>query len=269
VPVLGGSMSPLESRRSETEVSYPEFAEGMIAAGAIPVIDGIAIHANASPRFTRDGSPFLADSVEGLREVLKRHGIKGVPIWLTEFGVSTTGSDAVSEAGQAERLARTARWALAQPDLGAFIVHALTEPLYYEGGAHEVGFGITRLDGNGGLVEKPAFRALREIVHRRSYARHLRPGRLILSVRARGSVRRGGPVATVLCESPCRVRATLLDGKHPLRVRLRARERPGAVREFTVWLARSAARSVGGQRLVLRVRARLDARSQSRRLVLG
>jgi hypothetical protein len=154
MPVLGGSVtnSPVDGAWGLSEAS---FLRGVFANGGGSSMDGVSLH------LYKQGAG-AADSVgNGLRDIRAARdaaGFGGLPIWITELGLSTTDTNPdyrVSEQGQADGLVNDYRRLATMPDIAAVIVHTLIERPPASG-ATEVGFGLVHED----FTPKPAYCAL-------------------------------------------------------------------------------------------------------------
>jgi hypothetical protein len=147
--VVAGALSD-RARTSAEGVAYTDFLRSMYDAGAGGHFDGLSVH--IYPR--RLGLAHIETVLSRIRALRDSRGTPGLPLWVTELGVSSTGPDP-GEERQAELLVQYQDAVRAQPDVRARIVHTLIEPpgsLFHEG----PGFGILRPD----LSPKPAYCAL-------------------------------------------------------------------------------------------------------------
>ena len=90
--VLSGGMAPAlrDTRRRLTPHS---FLERLYDTGAMEAIDGVAYHPYSYPELpsVRTGRNGFIDEIGRLRRIMNAHGAREADIWLTEFGVPTTG----------------------------------------------------------------------------------------------------------------------------------------------------------------------------------
>ena len=156
MPVIGGALANWQSNTSDGKVSALNFATAMFNAGAAGYMDAISIHPYPQTLTPLDHTIFML----GITQMRTARATvnANTPIWVTELGISTTGSSAISEAAQATVLADTFSWLQTQSDIPAFYVHTLTEPDQNTGSA-EMGYAL--LHGAASpFTAKPAFTAL-------------------------------------------------------------------------------------------------------------
>jgi Cellulase (glycosyl hydrolase family 5) len=153
VPVVAGALGNGPLYDSADAMSSRTFLGRMYAAGLKGNADGISVHDYPSDM---DLGWFFKTLTE-LRDVRDYHG-DDVPVWMTETGVTTTGTtpDNLGDYGQAVLLPRLYGLARQMPDVRAVIVHTMVEPTRYALGSAERGFGM--IDAS--LVPKAGFCAL-------------------------------------------------------------------------------------------------------------
>jgi hypothetical protein len=160
-PILGGSLNNL-LLNDDTGLSLETFLDAMYRAGAGGVMDGLAFHPYPTTLDLGPGSVFER-TLAALDAVLARHGDPSRPLWVTEAGYSTTGSDqryVYSEEEQADGVLALYRKLRGMRRVRSIVFHALVEPF---GPSHpERGWGMVRRD----LTRKPAFCALAREVRR-------------------------------------------------------------------------------------------------------
>jgi polysaccharide biosynthesis protein PslG len=139
--------------------SLARFVEHVYAHGGGETADALNIHPYP---FGLDQRFFL-ESFRLLREVRDRHGDAAKPIWVTEFGISTTGTDPLyvfTPEDQARGLVEHVRTMSAMPDVELIALYTLVEPRGWRGVFDprdpDVGRGIV----DRRLVPKPAWCAL-------------------------------------------------------------------------------------------------------------
>jgi hypothetical protein len=157
MPVIGGALSNWQVTGGG-RVSALDFAKAMFAAGAAGYMDAISIHPYPQSFATLNYTLFTL-GINQMRTARDSVGAS-TPIWVTEFGVSTSGSDAISESAQADALADAFRWIETQPDIEAFFVHTLTEP-DQDSASSEKGFALMH-GAAAPFTAKPAYTALRQ-----------------------------------------------------------------------------------------------------------
>ena len=123
-------------------------------------LDGIAVHIyppRAPFGIGADTEP--AAVFEGIREARRKGKDLGRPIWVTEFGISTTGTaplpERATEAEQAAGMIAGYRKILTMPDVESFIVHVLADQVEADPETRAYGFGV--VESINPLVTKPAF----------------------------------------------------------------------------------------------------------------
>lgn len=147
VPLGGGSLA--------TGPGFKEYLATMFAAGAGDCMEALSFHPYPhSTDLTGPSSEFrrVFTAVRALRD---RHA-KSLRLWPTEIGLSVGGP--FDEADQARVLAEAYRQLdeMGRDDVDLVIVHTLVGQVRNPGGA---GYGVVRAHP-GGLVERPAYRAL-------------------------------------------------------------------------------------------------------------
>jgi hypothetical protein len=153
VPVLfGGIVPPGLCRPGED--GYVQFLKAADAAGAVGHYDGIALHPYPVPFGRTDYRERVLGLIAHVRKALPRKKEK-LPIWITELGISTHGSQAVSEQMQAQRLPALYKLLARVPHLPVVVIHRLFDDPAAE--APEDGFGLLRSD----LSPKPAYGKMR------------------------------------------------------------------------------------------------------------
>jgi polysaccharide biosynthesis protein PslG len=134
-------------------MSPAQFLEGIYADGAGSSMDAIGIHPYPFSATSLDNTFKTLDAVRAVRAA---HHDAARPIWVTEFGATTTGNQPpLTDQQQATLLVSAYRTLRAMPDVKAVFFHTLVEPPFGPGSA-DTGYGIVRAD----LSPKPAFCAL-------------------------------------------------------------------------------------------------------------
>lgn len=158
MPVISGGIAHRVLSQNGSVASM-EYARQVLQNGGGRHMDALGIHPYA-PTGEIDTLRWIVD---GMRSVRDRAGAGRIPLWVTEIGLTTTGSRTgqlyADEARQAEGLAATYRELRSAPDIGRVIFHTLIDPLD-DPANPEAGFGIVR----GDLSRKPAYCALRREV---------------------------------------------------------------------------------------------------------
>lgn len=159
--VIGGSLSPaaatvIDPLGRPVVLSVRDFLRRAYAASPSLAgrLDALSLHTSfQEPDYGAD--TLFAEAFENLREMRDRGGDVGLPIWITESGISVTGPDALSRAQQAEGLQRQYRRLLTMPDVDALFIHTLFDR--YEVGPldQERGYGIA--EAADPFVPRPAY----------------------------------------------------------------------------------------------------------------
>ena len=117
-------------------------------------MDGLSFHqASQSIRFGKDSQ--MAMAFRQARQARKRYDIRRTPLWVSEFGLSTTDGDRVTPAVQADALLRAYRKVITMRDVRGFVLHTLGDQLNlpYDHGEHGVGL----VAGFEPFTPKPAY----------------------------------------------------------------------------------------------------------------
>lgn len=148
MPVISGGLA---GNLAKDTVRDTVFLKRMYKAGARSYMDAIGTHLYPGP----SGGPPVFAVREGilnpLRRIRDRYGDRAKPLWVTEFGQSTTGPGGLhyhlSEEAQGDHLAAIYRALANMPDIGAAIVFRLLDGT---GGpaAFDYGLGVAHPDGS-------------------------------------------------------------------------------------------------------------------------
>jgi hypothetical protein len=151
MPVISGGLAPREISGS-LGMAYVEFVQGMYDAGAKGYMDGIGIHpypiAGGWDGTPQRFDPARSEQILGkVRAVRNAAGDGATPLWVTEFGVSTTDDPGlppgVTEPEQASDLVTIVRSLKADNDVRVAVIHNLVD---YVG--VQSGFGVYRTDNS-------------------------------------------------------------------------------------------------------------------------
>jgi hypothetical protein len=163
-PVLGASLAPGLNRDDDAYGrGMVPFLREMYESGARGLMDGISLHPYPAPN-RLNGRVY--EAIDSVRAVRDEAGDR-VPLWLTEVGMSTTGTGPMggySEEQQATVLADLVRRLERRDEVAAVLVHTLVDPEDPDPANAEDGYGILHAD----LSPKPAFCAL---TRRRKFCR--------------------------------------------------------------------------------------------------
>jgi hypothetical protein len=150
MPVIGASLANGEPTGF---ISPAQFLGGIYDAGAGASMDAIGVHPYP---FSATSLANTFRTLDAVRAVRNARGDTARPLWVTELGSTTTGTEPpTSERQQADILVAAYRALRAMPDVGGIYFHTLVEPPYGITSA-DTGYGIVHAD----LSPKPAFCAL-------------------------------------------------------------------------------------------------------------
>ncbi|MFL5894608.1 MAG: hypothetical protein ACJ76Z_05780 [Thermoleophilaceae bacterium] len=149
VPILGGALSGYPGADTATAMNSRNFLKAMYAAGVKGSMDGISLHPYAQDVDLWRVFRVLTDT----RDVRDANQ-DNVPLWVTEIGVTTTGSylDTFSENDQAVILDKYMHELGSVGDIRALIFHTLVDTSA-DTSLGESGYGILHFD----QTPKPAF----------------------------------------------------------------------------------------------------------------
>jgi hypothetical protein len=150
--VTGGFSNRALSEGSH--VSLSDFLEGVYANGGGESFDALGFHAYPGTIAFEEFDRTLSQ----VRSVAARHGDSDKPLWVTETGFTTTGSNErfrVTAEQQAAGIVELYRRLKRQPDVEAIVFNALIE-LPGSSGDGEKGYGVIDAGGR----KKPAYCAL-------------------------------------------------------------------------------------------------------------
>ncbi len=149
IAVLAGALAGADTTRIDpvgtSVISINEFLSRAYVApqGIAGKMDGISFHqASQKIRFGEDSQ--LALAFQGARAARRTHDIRRTPLWITEFGLSTTDGDHVDQPVQADALLRAYRKVITMRDVGAFVIHTLGDRVELEPNDRERGVGLIR-----------------------------------------------------------------------------------------------------------------------------
>jgi hypothetical protein len=148
MPVIAGGLAPvLTDATTKDSIGLRPFLQAMYDNGVRGHMDGISIHPYS------DGVDFSKSfkAISLAKETSTANG-DAVPLWVTEFGLTTTGPDAFSEYQQGITLPALDTALRADPDIRAVYVHTLRDNPANAIPA-ERGYGLLHAD----LTPKPAY----------------------------------------------------------------------------------------------------------------
>lgn len=154
MPVVASGLSPIEEA-TDHQVPWRDYLDATIAAGGFDGVDAVAFHPYAQLDPGDDPGGSTGALVDEVLAFLDERGQGGLPLWITETGLSTAGRKTLSDAAQAEGLVAIYE-DLEARGIPVVHVHRLVDeanpdfPL-------EQGFGVVEEGGRG---VKPAYCAL-------------------------------------------------------------------------------------------------------------
>ena len=158
-PVLFGSLGIAggnENPNSDTAIpNYLPVFYRNLDRRALRSFDGLSIHPYPSLAELDEFSGRFLTTIRQARAVRNQHD-PGRKLWVTETGMTTTGSFGVSERNQARVDVRAMDYLAAQPDVAATIIYTLIEAKWNSQAPYEKGYGIVAREG-GTLTPKQAF----------------------------------------------------------------------------------------------------------------
>jgi polysaccharide biosynthesis protein PslG len=159
--VIGGSLSPAAATVRDplgrpVVLSVRDFLRRAYAASPSLAgrLDALSLHTSFQKR-DYGADTLFAEAFENLREIRDRSGDAGLPIWITESGISVTGLDAVSRAQQADGLQRQYRRLMTMPDVDALFIHTLFDRYEALPTDRERGYGLAEIPDP--FVPRPAY----------------------------------------------------------------------------------------------------------------
>lgn len=161
VNVLAGANAPAQdfeydSLGTKTDWPIEDFMRAAYASS--PSIkgnmDGISYHYLWPARGYGKGSRF-ADLVQDVRKVRNEFGDRGMGLWMSEFGLTTTGPYAVSHKEQADGLIRIYRRLMSMKDSRELIIHTLADRIETPRSERDYGYGL--ISSFDPFVPKPAY----------------------------------------------------------------------------------------------------------------
>jgi hypothetical protein len=157
MPVVGGAILNMDATTPGI-TSLTDFARGMYLNGARSRMNALSVH----PYPVGFDQVYFRDSLDDLRRVRDSYGDAAKPLWVTEFGFTTTGTHQqhnVTPRQQADGLVAHWRAMAAMPDIKLVTMYTLMDSrrqANFDPADPEVGFGVLDRFGN----PKPAYCAL-------------------------------------------------------------------------------------------------------------
>jgi hypothetical protein len=155
MPVVGPAVSN-NPDTSNGNMSMSDFLNAVYGDGGGPAMDAVSFHAYPWSLNLGSGTVW-ARTLSQVRSIRAAHGDGDKPLWITETGLSTMGSDPYrfSPSDQAGGLVAQYLALATAPDVQALAMHTLVDPTGPNGQAVS-GYGVVNAD----LSPKPAFCAL-------------------------------------------------------------------------------------------------------------
>lgn len=157
MPVVSAGMSP-HSDSDREAIGYRNFLEELYQRGALQKADAIGVHPYPGVGPGESYVEELRIQFGAIQQLQARFGDSATPLWVTEYGVSTTGTRSFSPEQQGQALAELYTTMRRIGNIPLVIVHSfLADPGLAD---REGGFGVVEQDG---LVPKPAYCSLRAV----------------------------------------------------------------------------------------------------------
>jgi hypothetical protein len=139
--VLAGALSNTDADNPEGSKAFQPYLDALLDRGVR--FDDLAMH--DYELWTRP--TWFDDTLDIARGTLEKHGRGGTSIWVTEFGVTTTGDHAVTAAVQANRLLAMLQTLGKRSYVEAALVHT-TVPPPSPPNSPDPGFAVLKPDGS-------------------------------------------------------------------------------------------------------------------------
>ena len=167
MPVISAGLSPHSDSDPEA-IGFASFLSKLYAHGAAQKADAIGAHPYPSVGPGGDYVDAMRIHLGKVEKIMSQNGEAAKPIWATEFGVSTAGSEAFSLPDQGQALAELYSTLRRVEGLPVVVVHRFLEQPHLDG--REAGFGVIAGDEDGllGVLPsefdpKPAYCALNQV----------------------------------------------------------------------------------------------------------
>lgn len=160
IAVLAGALAGADTTQVDPSgtsvVSVNEFLSRAYLApdGIAGHMDGISFHqASQRTRFRHNSE--LALAFHGARTARRAHDSRRTPLWITEFGLSTSDGPIVTPSVQADALLRAYRKVITMPDVRGFVIHTLADRAELDRSDQEYGVGL--VSSADPFVPKPSY----------------------------------------------------------------------------------------------------------------
>lgn len=146
IQVVGGALAGAEvSERDDlgldVKLSVRDFLERAYPAGLAGNMDGLSVH-QASQAIRYGAGSQLAKVLHPARRARKLYDTRRTPIWISEFGLSTTEGSRVTPSVQADAMLRAYRRVITMRDVRGFIIHTLGDRVELPRSHEERGVGM-------------------------------------------------------------------------------------------------------------------------------
>jgi hypothetical protein len=152
--VVSGGLSPHSDNDTSGAIGFRDFLISMFENGAVQSADAIGIHPYPGVGPNEDYIADVRVYLGKIQNVMQRYNATSIPLWATEFGVSTTGDISFTEDQQAKALTDLYDLFRHVAGIQLAVVHRFVEAPSL--GGREAGFGVL----NQNLSPKPAYCAL-------------------------------------------------------------------------------------------------------------
>lgn len=154
--VLAGSLGTRPVRKRSSDMPYGEFLRRAYTAGLRG--SGDAIGLNLYPRGAHLGPRSrFGQILSTVRAIKAAADDRQTPLWVTEFGSTTSGPGGATQARQAEVLLQGLRLLLSTSGIQAVLIHRLDDNPAYPWRHPEYGFGVLRAGPRTPLRPKQAY----------------------------------------------------------------------------------------------------------------
>ena len=148
MPVLAGALAPAQDPRKDLTgrvTAWPmrSFLDAMYEStpSLSHEMNGISFHLTYQSLHYGRGS-LLAKAFDDVRAVSQQYGDGGIPLWITEAGLTTSGPSGYTQTQQADGLLREYRRVMTMPDVEGFIIHTLIDRYEVAANDPDRGYGV-------------------------------------------------------------------------------------------------------------------------------
>lgn len=154
MPVVASGLAPFE-RAGPGRLPWRDYLRAIVNYGAAAKIDAFAFHPYPDLEPGQAAAAEVVGLLDEVQSYLDARGAGGIPLWMTEVGVSTVGPEARTPEQQSQELVEILS-ALEARGTPVVIFHRLQDG-ELAGFPLEAGFGVVAADG---VTLKPAFCAI-------------------------------------------------------------------------------------------------------------